>query len=110
VEVVDPYNFKEAVAVIEQALRHQGVAVVVSRRECTLITLRRARRNGETIPTYRVDLERCNGCKVCINYGCPAFVWTGEKAKIDATLCNGCGVCAQICPLRVIHVAEADKA
>ncbi|MFQ5761392.1 MAG: indolepyruvate ferredoxin oxidoreductase subunit alpha [Candidatus Bathyarchaeia archaeon] len=105
VEVVDPFNFKESVAVMEKALKHPRLAVVISRRECMLITQRKTRSKGEATATYSVDMEACNGCKVCISFGCPAIVWTGEKAEINETLCNGCGVCAQICPLRVIHPA-----
>jgi indolepyruvate ferredoxin oxidoreductase, alpha subunit len=57
-----------------------------------------------------VNAERCNGCGLCFQVGCPAIVKseaadetsvderTGRaKARIDPLLCTGCEVCAQVC-------------
>ena len=70
---------------------------------------------------YQVDLDKCNGCKVCLGLGCPAIFWNpvegemaltseGKKrkgvAKIDPTLCPGCGVCYQVCKPAAIKPTE----
>jgi len=43
----------------------------------------------------------CPGCRLCVEFGCPAIEFEGERARINA-LCAGCGVCAQICPSSAI--------
>jgi indolepyruvate ferredoxin oxidoreductase alpha subunit len=104
VEVVDPFNLKQAASVIEKAIRFPGPAVVVSRRLCTIIEQREKRkRHEETIPYY-VDPERCSEkCNSCIELlGCPAIIKEGAKAIIDSSLCTGCGFCAQVCPYQAI--------
>jgi indolepyruvate ferredoxin oxidoreductase alpha subunit len=104
VEVVDPFDLKQAANVIEKAIRFPGPAVVVSRRLCTIIEQREKRkRHEETIPYY-VDPERCSEkCNSCIELlGCPAIIKEGAKAVIDSSLCTGCGLCAQVCPYQAI--------
>ena len=46
-----------------------------------------------------VDQDKCIGCKMCMNIGCPAISMVDGKAKVDATQCVGCGVCQQLCKL-----------
>jgi len=104
VEVVDPFDLKQAASVIEKAIRFPGPAVVVSRRLCTIIEQREKRkRHEETIPYY-VDPEKCSEkCNSCIELlGCPAIIKVGAKAVIDSSLCTGCGLCAQVCPYQAI--------
>lgn len=106
--VVDPYNVNDTVKGIVEALEYvrkaEKPAVVVSRRECSLVFLRRARSRGLKIPLYSVDKEKCTGCRVCTDqFSCPAIFIRGEKAYIDEALCSGCGVCAQICPWKAIY-------
>jgi indolepyruvate ferredoxin oxidoreductase alpha subunit len=104
VEVVDPFNLKEATEAIEKAIRFPGPAVVVSRRLCAIIEQRdKKKRKEETIP-YCVDPEKCNEkCNACIELlGCPAIIKEGAKTVIDSSLCTGCGLCAQVCPYKAI--------
>ncbi len=104
VEVVDPFELKEATNAIEKAIRFPGPAVVVSRRPCTIIEQREKRkRQEETIPYY-VDQEKCGEkCNACIELlGCPAIIKEGVKTVIDSSLCTGCGLCAQVCPYQAI--------
>jgi len=103
VQVVDPYNLDDTIAVLERALRYDGVSVVVSRRRCIREVVRERRREGISLQLYEVDPDKCTGCKVCITMlGCPAIVWNEDEklAEIDPVLCTGCGVCAQACPLK----------
>jgi indolepyruvate ferredoxin oxidoreductase alpha subunit len=104
VEVVDPFNLKEATEAIEKAIRFEGPAVVVSRRLCAIIEQReKKKRKEETVP-YRVDQDKCNDkCNACIELlGCPAIIKEGTKTVIDSSLCTGCGLCAQVCPYKAI--------
>jgi len=104
VEVVDPFNLKEATEVIEKAIRFPGPAVVVSRRLCAIIEQREKKKRKEAAIPYRVDPEKCNAkCNACIELlGCPAIIKEGTRTVIDSSLCTGCGLCAQVCPYKAI--------
>ena len=107
VHVVDPYDFKAMESAVREALKHDGVSVIIARRECALLTIRRLRREGRKIVPYRVNPERCTYCRVCINtYACPAFVDTGKVVEIDPTVCFGCGSCVDVCPYGAIEPME----
>ncbi len=106
VKVIDPYSVDESVKVVTEAMKQPGVSVIISRRLCMLEWLRKARREGMKKKLYEVDVEKCTGCKICVNeLGCPAIVFDQRNnvAAIDEVLCNGCGVCAQVCPVDAIH-------
>ncbi len=109
VEVVDPYDLKRCEEVFVEALKYEGVAVVITRRECAQLFLRRLRRRGLKPPLVVVDEELCRGCRVCINqFGCPAICWDQGKgkARVDPVLCIGCGVCMQVCPFNAFKWRE----
>ncbi len=109
VQVVDPFDFKAAENAVREAMKHDGVSVVIMRRECALLTVRRLRREGVKIVPYRVDPEKCTYCRVCINtYACPAFVDTGKVVEIDPTVCFGCGSCVDVCPYGAIEPMEGS--
>jgi indolepyruvate ferredoxin oxidoreductase alpha subunit len=107
-KVIDPYNVKESIKIVTDALMSPTVSVIISRRACMLEWLREARRKGIEIELHQVEPKNCTGCKLCISeFGCPAITFTEDKvARIDDVLCNGCGVCAQICPVGAIHKLE----
>lgn len=101
VRIVDPYDFSSSVRAMEDAIRFEGPAVVIFRRLCTQEHLRRARRQGLRIEKYRVDPQKCVGCRTCVAaFGCPAIGFDRErkKAYVIALDCVGCGVCASVCP------------
>lgn len=103
VEVIDPFELKETIDTIERALRFDGPAVVVCRRICRVLEQREWKRRRETTIPCRIDLDKCNGCQLCITaLGCPAIILEDKKVAINTSQCNGCGVCAQICPVNAI--------
>ncbi len=104
VKVVDPYNLEETQKVIDEALKQNGVRVIISRRECSLIRDARLRREGEH-HIAKIDEEKCRMCKICVNqFSCPAIYIEDDKIKIDENLCDGCGVCMKLCPFDAIEV------
>ncbi len=109
VEVIDPFDLKNAIDTFERAIRFEGPSLVVSRRLCAMIEQRQKRARGEKTVPYRVDPEKCNDrCNACFELlGCPAIIKEGNKAVIDTSLCNGCGVCAQVCPYNAIVQEQA---
>ena len=99
VEVADPYDLEGTTSLLRKALAYDGVAVVVTRRECMLQILRRERKYKEP---YTVT-EDCAICGECVKLGCPAITFSDEEgAGIDPILCVGCDICAQLCPCGAI--------
>ena len=105
VHTVDSYNLKEVEEALRACLAQDGPAVIVARRECALLP--EVRRQWMPL---KVDAERCNGCELCFQVGCPALVKSQEldektgrpKAWIDPLLCTGCEICAQVCAREAI--------
>lgn len=104
VEVVDPFNVKKMVKTIRKLIRSDEISVIVAKRECQLLAVRKKRKAGIKIPRYEIDQKKCKKCGLCLyNFGCPAFYQEGDKIMIDKNLCTGCGVCAQVCPNKAIR-------
>ncbi len=101
VETADPYDLESAIETFERARDHPGLSVVVAKRACVISEIRAGIRR----PRFKVDEEKCGGCKLCVKFGCPAIEFDGNVAKIKA-LCSGCGVCAAICPQKAIEVVK----
>jgi len=108
---VDPYQVKEAVGPIKEALSRKGPNVIISRRACALYADRNKRRRGETIGTNKVDKEVCKRPYTCIRgFHCPAISIDDEdrKAFITKELCDKCDVCAKLCPFGSIKPRESE--
>jgi indolepyruvate ferredoxin oxidoreductase alpha subunit len=108
IKTIDPYDIKEAIEIVSAAMKYQGVSVIISRRQCMLEHLKKARRKRLEIESFQVDPKTCVGCKICVNeFGCAAITFDvkRKKANIDSVLCNGCGVCMQVCTAGSIHKA-----
>lgn len=99
VSVVDPYKLEETQNAFKAAKEFKGTAVVIARQPCVIS----GKRSGIKQAPYVVDPEKCEGCKLCVKFGCPAIEFDKEgKFAAITTLCSGCGVCAQICKFEAI--------
>ncbi len=103
VRVVDPYNLAECDTVINEELAKAEPSVIISRRPCAL--LKYVKHRGP----IKTNTDKCVGCKMCMQIGCPAVSMENGKVKIDNTLCTGCGVCSQMCKFDVFEAVKGDK-
>lgn len=104
----DPYDLRESLSVAMEALKHDGVAVIIAKRECAIIRDNKNRKSGVS-EKYRVNPDRCSGCMNCVTtFACPAMSISGGKVIIDPNLCDGCGVCTQpyVCPFNAVEKVE----
>ena len=108
VEIVDSYDTKGNVEVFRKALEYDGLAVVVSRRECALYGDRNKRRRGERIVPFYVDKTMCKRPYVCLRtFYCPAYELDEDRQpRISPELCDGCSVCARLCPIQSVKRTE----
>ena len=101
VAVCDPYDLKQAEAIIREAVAFDGPAVVISRRPCELL------KNVPKKPALSIDSEKCVGCHSCMRIGCPAISLKDGSPVIDTAQCTGCGVCSHLCPVDAMKGGEA---
>lgn len=108
VKVVNPFETKEAAAVLREALQQPGPSVVVLRAPCTLMAVREKRRRGIKVEPTRIT-DKCTNCMACIKLlGCPAIVVEEGKVKIDEDSCTACGLCISVCPYGAIEGSCAE--
>ena len=95
VTILDPYDLEMTGKVIRAEMARPEVSVIITTRPCMLVP----RDNQVPRPPLFVDHDKCVGCKACLQIGCPAIIWDGEKKKsyIDKIICTGCKVCQQTC-------------
>jgi len=106
VKVVDPINFKEMVATIKEFLQKDSVSVIVAKRECQLLAMRRKKKEGIKIPKFEIDQKVCKKVGKCLEIGCPAILKENNVYRIDPDLCTGCSYCVQMCPNKAIKVKQ----
>jgi indolepyruvate ferredoxin oxidoreductase alpha subunit len=119
VQVVNPFDLKKVRQVMKEELANAGPSVVIAESPCVL--LRRA--NPAIGKPFRVDPEKCNGCKLCLGLNCSPISWrpfakmaegTYRKktktqegiAVIESIYCTGCTLCRQLCKAGAIMEEE----
>ena len=87
VGIASSYDRKAAVEVLTEALNYPGPAVVILTGECQLQLQRRVKKG---MAKTEVDQGLCNGCKLCVQLGCPAIKYdmAARKSSIDPISCT----------------------
>ncbi len=110
---IDPYNIKESMKVIKEEMDRPEASLILCK-DSPCMMLKREKRKFAA-PFYVVDTDKCRGCKVCLEIGCPAISWQegagttadGHKRKgtvyINKDNCVGCEVCTQVCKFESIQ-------
>jgi indolepyruvate ferredoxin oxidoreductase alpha subunit len=114
VRKVDPYKLKETIEVIKEEAERDAASVIITENSpCMLLRRAKPLEKFEN-PFYVIDTDRCRGCKVCLEIGCPAISWragnglTKDRHKrkgiafIAKNQCVGCDVCGQVCKFDAI--------
>jgi indolepyruvate ferredoxin oxidoreductase alpha subunit len=111
VRVIDPNNLALVRETLDWALSLDEPAVIITRWPCVLKRITEAEKSEFNQPftgKYRVNEDKCIGCKICLRSGCPAISVDAARKKsgIDPAQCVGCSVCAQLCPKSAIEKEE----
>ena len=97
-EVFEAYAFDvgSVYQAVEKAIESDKLSVIVVTGECEIQAARMGKRSNFKIT---INLEECNGCRICTRLGCPAigFDTHAKKATIDELQCVNCNLCPQVC-------------
>jgi indolepyruvate ferredoxin oxidoreductase alpha subunit len=94
---------------IKEFLNNDKVSVIVAKRECQLLAMRKKKAQGIKTLKFEIDQDKCQQIGICLNsLSCPAIYKEHGKYKINKDICTGCGVCAQICPRKAIHAVKEE--
>ena len=107
VKTVDPYDVNATIKLFKEAITHNGISVIISKRECALLWDARRRKQNEWW-VYEINQDKCTQCGICSDWLACAAIFKkkaeGGKTRmyINDALCDGCGVCATVCPFNAI--------
>ncbi len=110
--VIDPYETRDCVGPIKDAIETEGFSVIISRRECALYGDREKKKRGERITPSENVKDTCKNIYSCIKeFYCPAITIDESDAKmtIQQDLCDGCLECRQVCPVNAPRHLEVKK-
>jgi len=104
---IDSYELQGVEDLIKREVNREELSVIIAKNPCVLLP--EVRKNPK--PKFTVDFDKCTGCTLCVQLGCPAisFDKNERKASIEKNLCTGCTLCAQICPVDAIGKIEENK-
>ncbi|MFC1728308.1 indolepyruvate ferredoxin oxidoreductase subunit alpha [Nanoarchaeota archaeon] len=108
VDLSNSFNLKDTKGKAKELFKKNGASVLVSKGECRLQFMRRARSKGVKVPVFEIDKKKCTKCGICLyDYGCPA-IQRDKKGDyfIDPDLCWGCSACMQVCPVNAISIKK----
>ncbi|MHA2424926.1 MAG: thiamine pyrophosphate-dependent enzyme [Candidatus Thorarchaeota archaeon] len=102
ITVIDPYQTRDCINPIKEAIEADGFNVIISRRECALYGDRQKKKRGERIHQSENVKDTCRGIYACVKeFYCPAIMVdeSDHKMMIMENLCDGCLECRQVCPV-----------
>ncbi|MEF9991160.1 MAG: indolepyruvate ferredoxin oxidoreductase subunit alpha [Romboutsia sp.] len=111
VRVINPNNLDEVNKTLDWAISLNEPSVIITRWPCVLKKFSKhdiEEFNKPFTSKYKVEHEKCIGCRLCIKTGCPAlsFEKNLKLANIDKNQCVGCSICSQVCPKDAILKEE----
>ena len=86
---------------IKEELEANEPSVIISRKPCALL------KSVKMGAPYSIDPDKCIGCKMCMQIGCPAISLKDGKPVIDPAQCAGCGLCEQFCRMSAVKGGES---
>lgn len=103
-EVINPLNIKKSEKIFQDALKFNGVAVVISKYPCMLIKDMKKKKQV----VVDIDPDKCDKCLDCLTeLTCPAIYMADNcSVNIDSAACKGCTVCIQMCDEKAIGVKK----
>lgn len=110
--IIDPYETRDCIGTIKEAIEADGFSVIISRRECALYGDREKKKRGEKIIPSENIKDTCRGIYACVReFYCPAITIDESDAKmvIQRDLCDGCLECRQVCPVDAPRHVEVKK-
>ena len=112
ITIIDPYETRDCIGPIKEAIESDGFSVIIARRECALYGDRLKKKAGEKIIPSENVKETCREIYACVKeFYCPAIVVdeSDHKMTIQQDLCDGCLECRQACPVDAPRQMEVKK-
>jgi indolepyruvate ferredoxin oxidoreductase alpha subunit len=101
VYVVNAFDVNTLEKTIKEATALDEVAVIIAQSPCVLLNKKQATKQ------YRIELEACKKCNMCMKPGCPAITKKENgDIVINDTMCNGCGLCETMCKSHAIQPVQ----
>ena len=118
IKYIDPYNIKETMEIVKEEMNKDEASLILCK-DAPCMLLRRAKPLDKfKTPLFAISMDKCRGCKMCLEINCPAISWKegagqtadGQKRKgtvyINPDQCVGCEVCVQVCKFDAIEPAK----
>jgi len=118
IRYVDPYNIKETMEIVKEEMNRDEASLILCKNSPCMLLRRAKPLERFKNPLYAVNMDKCRGCKMCLEINCPAISWRegagqtkdGQKRKgtayINPDQCVGCEVCVQVCKFDAIEPAK----
>jgi indolepyruvate ferredoxin oxidoreductase alpha subunit len=101
IRVVNPNKLQDVREALQWAYQLDEPSVIITKWPCIMKKLTQDEREEykRDASGYMVIDDKCNGCRLCLNIGCPAISLDkkAKKARIDKNSCVACDVCGQVC-------------
>lgn len=108
----DTYSQEKLTGLIKEALKTDGISVVIARHPCMLKFTRHQRNNPRYVQKHiSIDPGTCTQTHICIEaFGCPSFVRNPDgSVSVNTGLCLGDGSCKPSCPEQAIGLQRGKN-
>jgi len=108
----DTYSQEKLTGLVREALKTDGISVVIARHPCMLkFTRLQRKKQGYVQKHISIDPGTCTQIHACIeDFGCPTFVRNLDgSVGVNMDLCLGDGSCRPSCPEQAIGFEKDEK-